>query len=282
MRILSVRVGFAADHSTVAYRYTAPDKATAWRAFWEGLPAVCAAGQVQDLTLFSPEPLPELDLPLRPIHYFRFVEEEERPDDTLPYYGYDLTFNEWRELIAEHHRRLLYAFLAPGYGADGVISLSSQHLLVNDHFEYGADGYTALQRFAPRRLAFFREYGHYDDGMWGLVLWEPVAGTYTVEPGVERLQSRHWYIVEFKGLMDADAARRELMPWMDHIVRVECGGLFIWGPPQNGGLEFNATTGRSHIFFNFESGTDEQVIGGTLQAMGRAGGCRFFYQPSSF
>jgi len=46
MRILSIHQGFATDHSTVAYRYTAPDKATAWRAFWEGLPAVCAAGQV--------------------------------------------------------------------------------------------------------------------------------------------------------------------------------------------------------------------------------------------
>jgi len=33
MRILSVRAGFAADRSTVAYRYTTPDKATAWRAF---------------------------------------------------------------------------------------------------------------------------------------------------------------------------------------------------------------------------------------------------------
>ena len=69
---------------------------------------------------------------------------------------------------------------------------------------------------------------------------------------------------------------------MAHIARVECQGLFIWGPPQNGRLAFNATTGRSHIFFNFESSTDEGVINGTLQAMGRAGGCRFFYQPSNF
>ena len=38
MHILSARTGFATDHSTVAYRYTAPDKGTAWRAFWEGLP----------------------------------------------------------------------------------------------------------------------------------------------------------------------------------------------------------------------------------------------------
>ena len=65
-------------------------------------------------------------------------------------------------------------------------------------------------------------------------------------------------------------------------MRVECRGLLIWGPPQNGGLAFNATTGRSHIFFNFESGTDERVIDGTLRAMGHAGGCRFFYQPGSF
>jgi hypothetical protein len=75
MRILSVRQGFAADHSTVVYRYTAPDKATAWRAFWEGLSFVCAAGQVQDLTLFSPEPLPDLDLRPRPIHRFQFLED---------------------------------------------------------------------------------------------------------------------------------------------------------------------------------------------------------------
>jgi len=32
--------------------YTAPDKATAWRAFWEGLPAVCAAGRCR----FSHQP----------------------------------------------------------------------------------------------------------------------------------------------------------------------------------------------------------------------------------
>lgn len=59
-------------------------------------------------------------------------------------------------------------------------------------------------------------------------------------------------------------------------------GLFVSGPPQNGSLAFNATTGRSHIFFNFESGTDEQVIDGTLQAMGCAGKCRFSYQPNNF
>ncbi|HUV89893.1 MAG TPA: hypothetical protein VMY80_09585, partial [Anaerolineae bacterium] len=75
---------------------------------------------------------------------------------------------------------------------------------------------------------------------------------------------------------------RELAPWMAHIVRVECRGLFIWGPPQNGGLAFNATTGRSHIFFNFESGTDEHVIDGTLRAMSEQGGCQFGYQPSNF
>jgi len=34
MRILSVRVGLASDHSTTSYRYTAPDKATAWDVFW--------------------------------------------------------------------------------------------------------------------------------------------------------------------------------------------------------------------------------------------------------
>ena len=90
MRILSVRAGFATDHSTVAYRYTAPDKATAWRAFWEGLPVVCAAGQVQDLTLFSPEPLPELDVRLRPIHRFLFVEEGDEPPH---YFGGYLTFD---------------------------------------------------------------------------------------------------------------------------------------------------------------------------------------------
>jgi len=48
MRILSVRAGFAPDHSTTTYRYTAPDKATAWHAFWKGLPAVCAAGQAPE------------------------------------------------------------------------------------------------------------------------------------------------------------------------------------------------------------------------------------------
>ncbi|MBN1812879.1 MAG: hypothetical protein JXA14_13670 [Anaerolineae bacterium] len=284
MRILSVRVGFAADHSTVAYRYTAPDKATAWHAFWEGLPAVCAAGQVQDLALFSPEPLPELDLRPRPIHRFLFVEEAgDSPGTEPPYtFGGYLTFDEWRDLVAQHHRQLLYAFLAPGYGAEGVISLSPHHLLVNDYFEYGADGFATLQRLDPQQLAFFRDYDHYDDGMWELVLWEPAPGTYTIEPGVERRQSRRWHIAEFKGLVDAELARRELTPWMAHIVRVECRGLFIWGPPQNGGLAFNATTGRSHIFFNFESSTDERVIDGTLQAMGHAGRCRFFYQPGSF
>jgi hypothetical protein len=62
-------------------------------------------------------------------------------------------------------------------------------------------------------MRIFREYDRYDDGMWGLVLWEPVPGTYTVEAGVERRQSRRWPIVEFKGLVDATAARRVLMPW---------------------------------------------------------------------
>jgi hypothetical protein len=279
VRILSVRVGFATDHSTVAYRYTAPDKATGWHAFWDGLPAVCAAGQVQDLTLFSPEPLPELDLQPRPIHYFRFIEEDTEPPH---YFGEFLTFDEWQDLVARHHRRLLYAFLAPGYGAEGIISLSPHHLLVNDHFEYGADGFAALQRLDSGPLAFFREYDHYDDGTWELILWEPAPGTYTVKPEVVRRQSRRWHIIEFKGLLDAELARRELTPWMAHIVRVECGGLFICGPPQNGGLAFNATTDRSHIFFNFESGTDERVIDGTLQAMGYVSGCRFFYQRSSF
>jgi hypothetical protein len=279
MRILSVRAGFAPDHSTTSYRYTAPDKPTAWRAFWEGLPAVCAAGQVQNLTLFSPEPLPELDLRPRPIHPFLFIEEGAKP----PYYsGRDLTFDEWWDLIAEHHRQLLYAFLAPGYGSDGVISLSPRHLLVNDHFEYETDGYRALRHLDPQRLAFFREYERYDESMWGLVLRDPAPGTYTIEPRVERRQSRRWHIVEFKGLVDASTAQRALTPWMDRIVRVECRGLFISGPPQNGGLAFNATTGRSHIFFNFEVGTDEGVIDGTLQAMARAGGCRFFYQRSGF
>jgi hypothetical protein len=120
--------------------------------------------------------------------------------------------------------------------------------LVNDHFEYGTDGFAALQRLDSGPLAFFREYDHYDDGTWELILWEPAPGTYTIKPEVERRQSRRWHIIEFKGLLDAQLARRELTPWMAHIVRVECGGLFIWGPPQNGGLAFNATTGRSHIF----------------------------------
>ncbi|MDY6878579.1 MAG: hypothetical protein SWK90_20565, partial [Chloroflexota bacterium] len=87
--------------------------------------------------------MPELDLRPRPIHRLRFVEE----DAGLPYYfGEYLTFDKWRDLVARHHRRLLYAFLALGYGAEGVISLSPHHLLVNDHFEYGADGFAALQR----------------------------------------------------------------------------------------------------------------------------------------
>ena len=38
---LSIRQGFATDHSTVAYRYTAPDKTTTWRTFREGLPDRC-------------------------------------------------------------------------------------------------------------------------------------------------------------------------------------------------------------------------------------------------
>ena len=283
MRILSIRQGFATDHSTVAYRYTAPDKATAWRAFWEGLPAVCAAGQVQDLALFSPAPLPELDLQPRPIHYCTAVEEtDEAPGDGQPYLSDYATFDEWWNLVARHRRRLLYAFLAPGYGTDGVISLSPRHLLVNDHFEYGADGCAALERLDPQRLAFFREYARYDSSMWELVVQEPAPDTRTVEAGVERQQSRRWHIVEFKGLVDAGVAWRELTPWMAHIVRVECRGLFIWGPPQNGGLAFNATTGRSHIFFNFESGTDGRVIDSTLRAMSHVSGCRFFYQPSGF
>jgi hypothetical protein len=218
------------------------------------------------------------------MHRFRFVEDAggAPADEPLHYFGGDLTLNEWWDLITEHRQWLLYAFLAPGYGMDGVVSLSPYHLLVNDHFEHGTNGYIAVERLDPGQLALFREYGHYDDGMWGLVLWEPVPGTYTVEPAIERRQSRRWHIVEFKGLVDAGTARRELTPWMAHIVRVECTGLFIWGPPQNGGLAFNATTGRSHIFFNFESGTNERVIDSTLQAMGHAGGCRFFYQPSDF
>jgi len=279
MRILSVHTGFAPDHSTTTYRYTAPDKATAWHAFWKGLPAVCAAGQVQDLTLFSREPLPEPDLSPQPIHRFLFVEEDDEP----PYYfgGY-LTFDEWWNLIAEHRRRLLYAFLAPGYGAEGIISLSPHHLLVNDHFEHKTNGYRALQRLDPRQLAFFREHKGYDDGMWGLLLQKPSPGTYTIEAGVERRQSRRWHIVEFTGLVNASTARRKLTPWMDRIVRVECGGLFISGPPQNGGLAFNATTGRAHIFFNFETGTDERVMDSTVEAMGRAGRCRFFYQRGDF
>ena len=165
---------------------------------------------------------------------------------------------------------------------DGVISLSPHHLLVNDHFEFKTNGYRALQRLAPRQLTFFREYESYDEGMWGLILRKPVPGTYTVEPSVERQQSRRWHIVEFKGLIDAGAARRKLTPWMDQIVRVECDGLFVSGPPQNGSLAFNATTGRSHIFFNFESGTDERVIDGALQGMGSASKCQFFYQRSGF
>jgi len=279
MHILSVRLGFAPDHSTTTYRYTAPDKTTAWRAFWEGLPVVCAAGRVQDLTLFSPEPLPDVALHPQPIHRFLFVEEGDEP----PYYfgGY-LTFDEWWELITEHRRQLLYAFLTPGYGAEGVISLSPKHLLVNDHFEYEIDGYRALQRLDPRQLEFFREYGRYDESMWGLILRESVPGTYTIEAGVERRQSRRWHIVEFKGLVNADTAQRKLTPLMDSIVRVECRGLFISGPPQNGGLAFNATTSRSHIFFNFEIGTDERVMHSTVQAMERAEGCRFFYQRSDF
>lgn len=279
MRILSIRVGFESDHSTTSYRYTAPDKATAWRAFWEGLPAVCAAGQVQDLTLFSPEPLPELDLRPRPIHRFLFVEDGDEP----PYYfgGY-LTFAEWWKLITEHRKHLLYAFLAPEYGVKGMVSLSPHHLLVNDHVEYKVNGYTALRRLDPQQLAPFREYGRYDGSMWELILRKPVPGTYTIAPAVERRQSSRWHIVESKGLVEASTARRTLTPWMDHIVRVECSGLFISGPPQNGGLAFNATTGRSHIFFNFESGTDERIIDGTLRAMGRAGGCQFFYQRSGF
>ncbi len=40
MRVLSVRDGFAPDHSTQTYRYTAPDKGTAWQSFWKGLPVV--------------------------------------------------------------------------------------------------------------------------------------------------------------------------------------------------------------------------------------------------
>lgn len=279
MRILSVHVGFAPDHSTTTYRYTAPNKATAWHAFWEGLPTVCAAGWVQDMALFSPEPLPELDLQLQPIHRFLFVEEGDEP----PYYFGDyLTFDQWWNLITEQRGQILYAYLTPDYGAAGVISLSPSHLLVNDHFEYETDGYQALQRLSPRRLAFFREYGHYDVSMWGLILREPVAGTYTVEASVERRQSRRGHIVEFKGLVNASIARRELTPWMDSIVRVECNGLFISGPPQNGGLAFNATTGRSHIFFNFEVGTDGRVMHTTVQAMERADGSRFFYQPSDF
>jgi hypothetical protein len=279
MRILSLRVGFAPDHSTTTYRYTAPDKATAWRAFWEGLPAVCAAGQVEHLTLFSPQPLPELSLDPQPIHRFRFVDEDDRP----PYYFGDyLTFDQWWDLVTGHRRQLLYAFLTPGYGSGGVISLSPHHLLVNDHFVYETDGYEALHCLDPQKLAFFRRYERYDEGMWGLILREPAPGTYTVEPGVERRQSRRWHIVEFKGLVNAGTAQRELAPWMDRIVRVECSGLFISGLPQNGGLAFNATTGRSHIFFNFESGTDERVMHSTVQAMERADGCRFFYQHSSF
>ncbi|MCP4538956.1 MAG: hypothetical protein GY832_17615 [Chloroflexi bacterium] len=177
---------------------------------------------------------------------------------------------------------LLYAFLAPGYGMDGVISLSPHHLLVNKHFEFKTNGYRALQRLAPRQLTPFREYESYDDGMWGLILRKPIPGTYTVTPSVERQQSRRWHIVEFKGLIDAGAARRKLTPWMDQIMRIECDGLFISGPPQNGSLAFNATTSRSHIFVNFESGTDEQVIDSTLQAMARTGKCRFSYQSDSF
>jgi hypothetical protein len=117
MHILSVRQGFAADHSTVAYRYTASDKATAWGAFWEGLPFACAAGKVQNLTLFSPEPLPDLDLRPQPVHHFRFVEDTGgAPGDAPPaYFSGDLTFDEWRGLVAGYHQQLLYAFLAPGY-----------------------------------------------------------------------------------------------------------------------------------------------------------------------
>lgn len=63
---------------------------------------------------------------------------------------------------------------------------------------------------------------------------------------------------------------------------LKCSGLFVSGPPQNGGLAFSATTGRSHIFFNFEVGTDRRVMGSTVWAMGRAGRCQFFYQSSDF
>jgi hypothetical protein len=281
MRILSIRVGFAPDHSTVTYRYIAPDKSTAWRAFWEGLPAVCAAGQVRDLTLFSPEPLPEPDLPIRPIHRFLFADEVgEFPGEPPHYLGIELTFDEWRELVGQHRRRLLYAFLAPEYGMEGVLSLSPRHLLANDLFKYEVDGYQALKRLPSRHLAFFRRYGQYSENMWGLILQEPTPGTYTIEPGIERRESRRWHILELTGLVDAGEAYRALMPWMDRIVRVEVGGLFISGPPHNGGLAFNATTDRSHIFFNFESGTEERVMQTTVQTMEQVRGCRFFYQRS--
>ena len=212
MRILSVRDGFAPDHSTQTYRYTAPDKGTAWRAFWKGLSVVCAAGQVQDLTLFSPDPLAELDLHPRPIHRFLFVEEGEEPPHHL---GGSLTFDEWRTLIDEYRRELSYAFLAPGYGAGGILSLSPRHLLINDYLEYRTNGVRALQRLDPWRLKPFEEYEGYDEGEWSLFLRKPVPGTYTIEAGVERRTSRRWHILEFEGVVDSRVAEKELTPWME-------------------------------------------------------------------
>ena len=161
MRILSIRDGFAPDHSTQTYRYTAPDEGTAWRAFWKGLSVVCAAGQVQDLTLFSPDPLAELDLHPRPIRRFLFVKEGEEPPH---YLGGSLTFDEWRRLIDEYRRELSYAFLAPGYGAEGILSLSPRHLLINYYLECKTNGVRALQRLDAQRLRPFEEYEGYDEG----------------------------------------------------------------------------------------------------------------------
>jgi len=52
---------------------------------------------VQDLALFSPEPLPELNLRPWPIHRFLFVESPgDSPGAEPPnYFGDSLTFDEW-------------------------------------------------------------------------------------------------------------------------------------------------------------------------------------------
>ncbi len=45
--------------------------------------------------------------------------------------------------------------------------------------------------------------------MWGLILREPMPGTYTIEPAVQWRQSRRWHIVEFKGLINFEIGADE-------------------------------------------------------------------------